>query len=1059
MCPNTRKYNSTQAFFENKIRLSWIFGICCDFALCLGYSAVFSFEKAVTMSKRCQPHWQCPESEKTKLKLYNSLTREKEIFVPQFGNKVLWYSCGPTVYDASHMGHARSYISFDILRRVLSEYFSYDVFYVMNITDIDDKIIKRARQKFLYEQYVAKCNDLSQAISDVRESVKSYKVLLEVTEDKDKRTMLENIIVKTETSINNAENKMASEGEDKHKIIQELLESSEDTLSEWQDKLGLANKYDNSIFFSLPAKWEEEFYKDMEALNVLPPDAVTRVTEYIPEIITYVEKIIENGLAYESNGSIYFDTMKFDEMPNHFYGKLVPEAFGDVKKLQEGEGELSLTSEKLREKKSPSDFAVWKASKPGEPSWESPWGKGRPGWHIECSVMASALLGESMDIHTGGYDLKFPHHDNELAQSEAYFNNDHWVRYFLHSGHLTISGCKMSKSLKNFVTIRSALEQNTARQLRLAFLLHSWKDTLDYSPQTLEKALQYEKLINEFFLNVKDSIRDIPRKGRGSFQKWEEEERKLHAVFQQAQTSVNESLCDNIDTRRALEDGIRDLVSSSNNYIKSKKSSHSLCNRQLLTSVMAYISKILRIFGASFGDLSQEFSSDSSNVQVTEDLVMPYLRTMADFRENIRQEAKEIKATQVLKLCDELRDDILPVLGVRLEDQEGLKAAIKLVDPAELAREKEIKQRMEAEKRLEKERKKQEQEALKEAREAAKRMPPSEMFKAMTDKYSKFDDKKMDEKILAYEDATAHKHRRLSKTALDQSIYLRDYMYSEPENSPDSLAESFQFPTPEKSASTALQLRKRIRCRTEAQRIARDAKKLKLRTPCNSDTCKMKCATKISLAERKKIMEDFKKMSDFEKKSWVFQRVDKESVKRKTTESLRRKVTFKYSFEILTGTYRVCKVFFLGTLGYHPKNDKIITTAMKATKSDPIMPFLSRRGCKTPPNKIKREPIVRDTSACDENVSHINSELTTKCLNFPSQSTVSVMHNSYPYQFSNEGQSFRITRSAGKTSAMGIPTHDLEGKVLTDSQLKKVMKLYSAQEKKYNDYLKSVATS
>ncbi|GFT54193.1 cysteine--tRNA ligase, cytoplasmic, partial [Nephila pilipes] len=151
---------------------------------------------------------------------------------------------------------------------------------------------------------------------------------------------------------------------------------------------------------------------------VLQPDAVTRVTEYIPEIITYVEKIIENGLAYESNGSIYFDTMKFDQMPNHFYGKLVPEAFGDLKKLQEGEGELSVSSERLSEKKSPSDFAVWKASKPGEPSWDSPWGKGRPGWHIECSVMASALLGESMDIHTGGYDLKFPHHDNELAQSE-----------------------------------------------------------------------------------------------------------------------------------------------------------------------------------------------------------------------------------------------------------------------------------------------------------------------------------------------------------------------------------------------------------------------------------------------------------------------------------------------------------------------------------------------------------------------------------------------------------------------------------------------------------------
>ena len=146
--------------------------------------------------------------------------------------------------------------------------------------------------------------------------------------------------------------------------------------------------------------------------------------------------------------------------------------------LKEGEGDLTVTGD--GEKRSDNDFAVWKNSKPGEPSWESPWGRGRPGWHIECSVMASEILGESMDIHSGGVDLKFPHHDNELAQSEAYHGNDHWIRYFLHSGHLTIAGCKMSKSLKNFITIQEVLKRYTARQLRLTFLLHSWKDTLDY---------------------------------------------------------------------------------------------------------------------------------------------------------------------------------------------------------------------------------------------------------------------------------------------------------------------------------------------------------------------------------------------------------------------------------------------------------------------------------------------------------------------------------------------------------------------------------------------------
>lgn len=151
------------------------------------------------------------------------------------------------------------------------------------------------------------------------------------------------------------------------------------------------------------------------------------------------------------------------------------------------------------EKKSLNDFALWKSSKGGEPWWDSPWGKGRPGWHIECSVMASAICGESLDIHTGGIDLRFPHHDNELAQAEAYFGNSHWVRYFLHSGHLTISGCKMSKSLKNFITIQEALKNHSSRQLRLAFLLHSWKDTLDYSDSTMEIAVQYEKFINVSF--------------------------------------------------------------------------------------------------------------------------------------------------------------------------------------------------------------------------------------------------------------------------------------------------------------------------------------------------------------------------------------------------------------------------------------------------------------------------------------------------------------------------------------------------------------------------------
>ena len=143
------------------------------------------------------------------------------------------------------------------------------------------------------------------------------------------------------------------------------------------------------------------------------------MSEYIPENVAFIKKIVDSGYAYESNGSVYFDVAKFDANPDHHYAKLVPEAFGDKSALQEGEGDLILTADRLSEKRSDNDFALWKNSKPGEPSWESPWGLGRPGWHIECSVMASAILGESIDIHTGGFDLKFPHHDNELAQSEV----------------------------------------------------------------------------------------------------------------------------------------------------------------------------------------------------------------------------------------------------------------------------------------------------------------------------------------------------------------------------------------------------------------------------------------------------------------------------------------------------------------------------------------------------------------------------------------------------------------------------------------------------------------
>uniref|UniRef100_A0A673B5U6 Cysteine--tRNA ligase, cytoplasmic n=1 Tax=Sphaeramia orbicularis TaxID=375764 RepID=A0A673B5U6_9TELE len=643
--------------------------------------------------KRVQPPWSPPAgTDVPQLRLYNSLTRAKELFVPQKGNKVTWYCCGPTVYDASHMGHARSYISFDILRRILKDYFKYDVLYCMNITDIDDKIIKRARHNYLLEQYKEKNPQPTQILEDVLTTRGPFKDYLASTTDPDKKQMLERLDAAVTAALEPLQAAMNSKAADD----MTLLESAKDLLSEWLDKQFGSQVTENSIFSILPKYWEGEYHKDMDALNVLPPDVLTRVSEYVPEIVEFVEKIISNGYGYESNGSVYFDTARFDTSPHHSYAKLVPEAVGDQKALQEGEGDLSISADRLSEKKSPNDFALWKASKPGEPSWDSPWGKGRPGWHIECSAMAGSILGESMDIHGGGFDLRFPHHDNELAQSEAFFENDYWVRYFLHTGHLTIAGCKMSKSLKNFITIKDALARNTARQLRLAFLMHSWKDTLDYSSNTMESAVQYEKFMNEFFLNVKDILR-APTDITGRFEKWEAAEVELNNCFYDRKASIHEALCDNMDTRAVMEE-MRVLVSQSNTYIANRKNAKLRPNRMLLESIAMYLTNMMKL----------------------ESTVMPYLTVLSDFREGVRKIAREQKVMELLQLCDVVRNDTLPELGVRLEDHEGQPTVVKLVDRDTLMREREEKKMM--------------------AKLAKMKIPPCEMFRAETDKYSQFDE-------------------------------------------------------------------------------------------------------------------------------------------------------------------------------------------------------------------------------------------------------------------------------------------------------------------------------
>ncbi len=288
----------------------------------------------------------------------------------------------------------------------------------------------------------------------------------------------------------------------------------------------------------------------------------------------------------------------------------------------------------------------------------------------------------------------------------------------------------MSKSLKNFITIQDALNRNSSRELRIFFLLHQWRETLDYSDSAMEEAAHYEKMLREFFLNVKDVMRSGPASATSTeyFQKWGPAEMELNSKFIEVENKVRAALCDNIDTKTALE-AVRSIISSCNKYLAQLKQS---ANRVLLKSVAEYVTRLFRTFGVIEGKQELGFSSDSglgsTNV---EEAVMPVLQALSVFREDVRKEARQLKATQVLSLCDQLRDDVLPNLGVRMEDRENQPAALKLVPREELLKEREEKKMAEEAKRLEKEKKKAELAAKEAEKEAKRRIPPQDLFKSI----------------------------------------------------------------------------------------------------------------------------------------------------------------------------------------------------------------------------------------------------------------------------------------------------------------------------------------
>merc|ERR1712142_61147 len=334
---------------------------------------------------------------------------------------------------------------------------------------------------------------------------------------------------------------------------------------------------------------------------------------------------------------------------------------------------------------------------------------------------------------------------------------------------------------------------NSYTQLRLLFLLHSWKDTLDYSANTLEKAKNFEKYLREFFLTVKSVLRTLPHDSSGAFTKWSSPERKLNDAYIEKQAKFHEALCDNVDTFTALQH-IRELVNICNSYIAERRDANASPNAFLLKTIAIFITNTLKIFGAiraSSDEIGFPVSSDSDGVDASnrEKVIMPYIDAFAQFRDDVRKVAREQKVPDVLNLCDTVRDDVLPHLGVRLEDKEGQPTEIKLVDKETLLKEREEKIAMEEEKRIKKEKEKAKKEAEALAKEEAKKMPPTEMFKKETDKYSAFDDKGMPTHDHEGKEISKGQLKKLQKLWQAQEKKHNEYLSSLKSNDTDSSPE------------------------------------------------------------------------------------------------------------------------------------------------------------------------------------------------------------------------------------------------------------------------------
>ena len=474
------------------------------------------------------------------MQIFNTMTRRKEEFTPQKEGEYRIYVCGPTVYNYIHIGNARPMIVFDTLRRYL-EYCGSKVYYVSNITDIDDKLIKKGQEEGTSMQEVAR-------------------------------------------------------------------------------------------------KFEAEYIKDSDGLNVMAPTVRPRATEHIGEIIGIVKDLVESGHAYVArNGDVYF-RVKSD--PD--YGKLSHLNLDD---LESGNRALrSQMDDDLKE--DPADFAVWKAAKPGEPYWESPWGHGRPGWHIECSAMSNKYLGDTFDFHGGGSDLIFPHHENEIAQSEAYTGKKPMVKYWLHNGFITINSEKMSKSLNNFFLVKDVLEHYSPDALRYFLISNHYRSPLDFSDERLEEMTRSLERLGTSIDNVLELLA-MPAGAKS------DTSAQLLADAKKIEEDFEEAMCDDFNTALASA-AMFELARKVNIY----KDAVLNKNVPVDSSVVSEVKRIFKTMTDILGILEDRWTGSKGEASNKD------YNDLMDLILEVRQECRTQKQ---YALADAIRDK-LAALGITVED-------------------------------------------------------------------------------------------------------------------------------------------------------------------------------------------------------------------------------------------------------------------------------------------------------------------------------------------------------------------------------------------------------